>query len=285
LVGFNAAESTDIFLRSKLDAQTGSDYVIYSNGTGKANIASANDMTGDLMRKGLAKLRGKNVDPRFGDGSYLAIMHPDVYSDLLADAASGGVLEIGRYAVPNELFMNNEVGKYANFRIVTSTNCKVEYNVGTALQTATTIGTNAAAGATVLALTAATGIVAGNTIAVTDNEGDVWTHKVTLVETNDVTIGPALNKNGNVFRTKTAGLQFAADAGNEVVEAHPVYTTYLAGSQALAYAWAKQPSVESFVPQTGMRRLTNVYWHALHGATAFRDESLIKIFSGSTLNA
>jgi N4-gp56 family major capsid protein len=59
------------------------------NGENVSSSTSAANMTAALSRKGVARLRGANVQPRDG-GFYTALIHPDVSYDLRSEAQSSG---------------------------------------------------------------------------------------------------------------------------------------------------------------------------------------------------
>lgn len=56
------------------------------------------------------------------DGSYVAIVHPDIAADLMLDDR---FIDVTKYSAATRLF-NNEIGKLHNVRFVKSTNAKIE---------------------------------------------------------------------------------------------------------------------------------------------------------------
>lgn len=282
LVGQNAGESTDLYFRSALDAQTDARYVTYggTGNTAKSGIDGGDDMTGALVRSSVTTLRSRNARP-FEGTDYVLVVHPDVENDLYADTASTGFALAGRYAVPGDLF-NMEVGKYSSARIVSTTSAKVEHYAGTVNQADTTVDGAVAAGATTFDVASATGIVAGDVVSIETAGGDWYSFLVDSIASTTITITGAFNKNGNRFTS--VGMPEALAGGETVREAEAVYTSYLIGAQALAWAWALKPEIRTIQRQTGMGRLTDVSWYALHGAKAFRDASLHKIYTSASTN-
>ena len=283
LVGQNMGESTDLYARSIFDTQVGTAYVTYVGQTAKSSIASTNIMTAAVVRQARTKLEKENVpvDPRFG--SYIAIMHPEVLYDLRKETGDAAWISVAKYADP-QAALKGEIGMFDNFRFISTTNVKHEPDAGAAAQAATTASTGNSAGSTTLDVTDASGIVAGDEISITHAaSGDTYTYEVQSVSTNELTIGVAYNKNGTVYRTKTAGLVEAAVAGDVVKEGVNVYTSYFIGHQALAYAYARRPNMVVSGPFDKLQRLLNVGWYALHAYGELRPESLHKVFSASSI--
>jgi hypothetical protein len=175
-----------------------------------------------------------------------------------------------------------EVGKYSSARIVSTTSAKVEHYAGTVNQADTTVDGAVAAGATTFDVASATGIVAGDVVSIETAGGDWYSFLVDSIASTTITITGAFNKNGNRFTS--VGMPEALAGGETVREAEAVYTSYLIGAQALAWAWALKPEIRTIQRQTGMGRLTDVSWYALHGAKAFRDASLHKIYTSASTN-
>lgn len=288
LVAKNAAESTDQLIQEELQVQSGSDYVRFAGGnTAKTGIdnSAGDSLDLDVIREAAAIQDSYNVEPIDRLGEKVLYIHPMQKADLFGDStAVSGFNAVGTYITPDngEIFRNNEIGKLAGYRIVETNAVRVEYYAGATLQPDTTIAGAHAAGATTVSVAAATGIVAGDIVNF-EIGSDWYSHVVTGVSTNDLTIGPAFRKNGYTFNyARVAGLAAAAAGGETAREAHPVFTAYFLGKQALAYAYGMRPMVAESVDMTGMQRLRNVYWYAFHNVGELRPESLLKFYTGST---
>jgi N4-gp56 family major capsid protein len=113
VVGFNAGISIDDVCRSVLQAGT---QVAYSGGVaGRTNIAAANVLTGNDVRKAKAKLRGQNV-PTFG-GSYVSVIHPDVAYDFTGASGGANFRDPHTYSDPSAIW-NGELGMFEGFRFI-----------------------------------------------------------------------------------------------------------------------------------------------------------------------
>jgi len=96
MLSFNMRDSLDALVWAKLTGlatgrftgTTSSDESTV-NGQDVSASTSAPYMTAALARRGVAKLRGANVQPRDG-GLYTALIHPDVSYDLRSEAQSSG---------------------------------------------------------------------------------------------------------------------------------------------------------------------------------------------------
>jgi N4-gp56 family major capsid protein len=134
VVGHNMAVSIDLIARAAYDAQVGSDYVTYADGGGSAGgIGSGDVITAELVRKIYNKLERANV-PKLSGGFYVAVLHPDVIFDLRNEgygtAANAGTWRAPReYTAPDAIF-NGEVGEFEGFRIVSTSNARIQAGAG-----------------------------------------------------------------------------------------------------------------------------------------------------------
>jgi len=134
VVGHNMASSIDLIARAAHDAQVGADYVTYAGGgSTPTGIGSGDIITAEMVRKIYNKLERANV-PKLKGGFYVAVMHPDVIFDLRNEgygtAANAGTWRAPReYAAPEDVF-NGEVGEYEGFRIVSTSNARVQTDAG-----------------------------------------------------------------------------------------------------------------------------------------------------------
>ncbi len=121
-VAYNAKATIDEFVARKLAAGTN---VIYagSGNAARTDLTGTDVVDGRLLRRAKQTMVGDNV-PKFGDGSYHAIVHPDVVFDIEDDTDIGGWIDADRYAGSVKL-MSGELGKYAGIRFVESSNARV----------------------------------------------------------------------------------------------------------------------------------------------------------------
>jgi N4-gp56 family major capsid protein len=88
----------------------------YINGTARSSQATSSIMTGAILKKMAAVLSTANV-PRFADGYFRALMHPEVIYDLMVDTAAGGWMDANKYQ-SNVALLRGEIGSYGGFRIL-----------------------------------------------------------------------------------------------------------------------------------------------------------------------
>jgi N4-gp56 family major capsid protein len=129
-VGRNAAAVADFVIASAVLGSTLSTW--WPNGrANRAALTTGDQLTAATLRAVVARLKKRNV-PTFPDGTYHAMVDPNVVSDLQSDTAVGGWIEASKYGAPEQL-MNGEIGKIAGVRFI-------ESNVGLAVNTAGGVG-------------------------------------------------------------------------------------------------------------------------------------------------
>lgn len=108
--------------------------VIYSDATAtQVNNSSDDLLAADIIqardvRRAVALMRAANI-PAFPDGMYHAIIHPLVSADLMAETASGGWLDVARYADTMGI-LNGEIGRFAGVRFMESSQAAVKVDAG-----------------------------------------------------------------------------------------------------------------------------------------------------------
>lgn len=115
-VARNALATIDLNVSRTISATTSMRYA--STASARNQITNAMKLTGDEVRKHVAKMKTLNI-PTFPDGTYRAIIHPNSVYDLQGDTATGGWLDAAKYAQPGAL-LNGEVGKYMGVRFIES---------------------------------------------------------------------------------------------------------------------------------------------------------------------
>jgi len=129
LMGFNAGESLDLIARDALDAQTGATWVGFAGAAaGTAEITIGDELSAADFRRARAKLAAANVPPLEG-GYYVAVVHPHVLKDLL-DETGGGALRTPAEYSGRVAAVPGEVGIFEGFRIVESSNAKLQSKAG-----------------------------------------------------------------------------------------------------------------------------------------------------------
>ena len=128
--GRQAALTIDRLVREILVAGASVQYVTQ---TARNLLATSNVVTAAQVKKMAANLKRNNV-PSFRDGSYRAIIHPDVVYDLQTDTATGAWLDI-KYTDAIGL-ISGEIGRFAGVRFIESTEAWTDPNGGAGSVTA-----------------------------------------------------------------------------------------------------------------------------------------------------
>lgn len=121
-----AAKSVDVLVREILAAGASVQYA--GTATSRATVATSHVITGALVKKMVTILARNNV-PRFGDGFYRCILHPDSLYDLQTDTANGGWIDVWKYT-DNRPLLTNEIGTFGGVRFQISSNAKVFATAG-----------------------------------------------------------------------------------------------------------------------------------------------------------
>lgn len=117
LLGNQAGATLDTITREKL---VGGTNVIYSGGVASREALTANNkLTVDDIMKAVRALKNQNAEKI--DGSFVAIVHPDVVYDLMHDPMWEAVKS---YADPADWY-EGEIGKIAGVRFVETTEAKI----------------------------------------------------------------------------------------------------------------------------------------------------------------
>jgi len=116
-VGYNAGISVDTIARAA--AQAGNN-VIYATGgavapTSRTTINSDDTLSANDVRRAVAQLRKANV-PTF-NGSYVAVIHPDVSYDFRSDTDAAAWRTPANYVNPEGIY-NGEIGLFEGVRFI-----------------------------------------------------------------------------------------------------------------------------------------------------------------------
>lgn len=134
LLGNQAGTTLDTITREVLNGGTN---VMYSGGVSARSSVTANcKLTVDDIYKAARFLKTQNA-PKI-DGSYVAIIHPDVAYDLMRDEEW---IEAHKYAATTELF-EGEIGKIGGVRFVETTEAKI-FEGDTPVYSTLVLGANA----------------------------------------------------------------------------------------------------------------------------------------------
>lgn len=117
LLGSQAGTTLDTITREVINAGTN---VMYSGGkTARKSLTADDKLSVDDIFKAARALKTKNA-PKI-NGSYVAIIHPDVAYDLMRDDEW---VDVHKYSATTEIF-EGEIGKIAGVRFVETTEAKI----------------------------------------------------------------------------------------------------------------------------------------------------------------
>ncbi len=136
LLGKQAGQALDIITREVINGGTN---VIFSGGLAEAReMLTKNDIIKiEDIYKAARFLKNQNA-PKI-DGSYVAIVHPDVAYDIMRDPEW---IDAHKYSATTELF-EGEIGKIAGIRFVETTQAKIFSGEGCSIYSTLVIGANA----------------------------------------------------------------------------------------------------------------------------------------------
>ena len=122
LLGGQSGTTMDTITREVLNAGTS---VMYAgNKSARAALAEGDKLTVDDIFKAARFLKKQNA-PKI-NGSYVAIIHPDVAYDLMRDEEW---IDVHKYSATSEIF-EGEIGKLGGVRFVETTEAKIFANAG-----------------------------------------------------------------------------------------------------------------------------------------------------------
>lgn len=116
-----SAEVIDSYVGQVLAAGTSVIYAGQGN-VARTDVGVTDTLTGTLIRRSVQGMKLDSI-PRFGDGTYHAIVSPAVVFDFEEDDALGGWKSIGTYTTPNGI-LAGELGKYGGVRFMESPNAR-----------------------------------------------------------------------------------------------------------------------------------------------------------------
>lgn len=122
-VSLNGVQTADAFVAYVVNQGAN---VMYA-GTGnlaRTDVGAGDVITGQTLRRANRSMK-RDLIPTFGDGKYRGIIEPGVVFDIEEDTAVGGWLAAQTYAGVQGGLMTGELGSYAGFRFMESTNAIV----------------------------------------------------------------------------------------------------------------------------------------------------------------
>ena len=265
IIAFNLADSIDTVAQNVL--RTGANVLRAGNYTSTAGVTSSDTFTSALARKTVAKLRTNKAIPRKGS-LYWAGIHPEVAHDLRAETGVGSWRQPHEYQSNDEIWAG-EIGTYEGAFYVESPRMFND-NLGAAKSTSTTTTTASGnVGTYVLAVTSTSGILVSDLVAGTNVPTGA---NVVSISGLNVTIDQAITTQV----TSGASITFTHETR--------VFNTYFAGQQALAEAVAEEPHVVIGPVVDKLMRHRPLGWYGVLGFSVYRDESLYRVETSSSID-
>ena len=283
IVGWNAGISTDGIARNAAGAGT---QVAYAGSkTSRAALAKTDILTGNDVRKAVAKLRKQNVATF--NGMYKGLIHPDASYDFRGGTGGTNWSDPHVYSDPSGIY-NGVIGNFQGVQFMETPRAPFFSDGGTSAYTISTIAVSS--NVATLTTSAAHGLVIGDNITIsgaTATSGTGSTSQlgfnaqftiVTVPSTTTVTVDVTGLSNVNAGTSLTL-----------VVNAVDVYGTLVMGRQALAKAFStgggygEQAQIVDVPVIDTLRRFTGIGWKHFVGYAPFRQAALYRIESGSSL--
>jgi len=277
IIAYNMADSVDELAQTALDGGTN---VIYGgDATSQATISqasTADTLSAANIRRAVAKLRANNAVARKGS-MYWAGIHPEVSHDLRSETGGAAWRDPHNYQEASNIWAG-EIGSFEGAYFVESPRLKVTgggATVGsTKSVTGITIASNIAGGYTATVAATAHGFSVGDFVVIAASSGVTGlnaTWQITSVADADTF----------TFLTSLSGTVTGASITAQ--KKTKVYRTFIAGQQALAEAVAEEPHVVIGPVTDKLMRHRPMGWYGVLGFSRFREESLYRIETASSI--
>ena len=303
LLGSQAGRTIDSVIRDVLISEGTN--VQYADGRVDSRVKlvggeeSGNDyMTVDCIRRAARALKAKNVDKI--NGSYVAIIHPDVSYDLMNDPKWESPKA---YCDPQDLY-NGEIGRIGGVRFVESSEAKVieaeKIIAGSSSATIVSYTTASSAGtapygeATVNQLVFGEAITADEAAALVGKEIELYDASAKTVELASVVGADAVNKK-LFLKSAPAGTYESGDkiyAANAGALGRSVYCTLVIGENAYGVIDIAGGGIEHIVKQLGsagtgdpINQRATVGWKSAVTACILAQEAIVRIETASSFES
>jgi N4-gp56 family major capsid protein len=278
LLGDQAGRTLDTITREVLCGGTG---VLYAGGTvnARTSITSSMKLTVTDIKKAVRELKVGLAKPI--NGSYVAIVHPDVVYDLMNDSEW---VNASQYAGSTQIF-EGEIGKLYGVRFVETTEAKV-WNGEDLASNSRTLAVNGA----VTANTQKTITFDGGTVAENALKGrmilvDGKTYEVASNTTTVITV----KSDSNLPAISNDVVIYPAEGGAGGVA---VYATIVLGANAYGTTMVEGGGLQSIVKQLGsggtadpLNQRATAGWKAIKTAEILYNDYMVRIESASTYSS
>ena len=272
VIAFNLADSID---KVAMETLRGGTNVIYGgSATSTGTVAAASTLDSADIRKAVAKLRSNKAAYRKGSMYWVGI-HPEVSHDLRAETGAAGWRDPHNYQ-SNENIWAGEIGSYEGAYFVESPRL---YSAKS--------GADQTALATAPAVSGVSGeftiVVANGAFGGRAEVGDKisGTNVGASAKITAISVG-ATNT------TLTVSVANSGTVGTNTLTVTPVtrvFSTIVAGKQAMAQAVAEEPHVVIGNVTDKLMRFRPMGWYGVLGFARYREEALYRLETGSSIAA
>lgn len=283
LLGQQAGRTLDTVTREILN---GGDSVQYGDGTvsHRYDLDQTNDkFTHDITRRAARFLKVQNA-PKI-DGSYVAIIHPDISYDIMSE--KDGWLEINKYTTSDKIF-NGEIGKVGGVRFVESTEAKIFHALGLtagarnlSVKTAISEAGKEIEVAELITAGDATAL-AGRKILIGDAQYEIAT----------ATAGAAGAAKITVTKDLTAAKDAVIYPGEAGTAGIDVYSTLVLGANAFGTTNVEGGGLQTFIKQLGsggtsdpLNQRATLGWKATKTAVRLVETFMLRVETASTFQS
>jgi N4-gp56 family major capsid protein len=278
IIAYNMADSIDQLAMSALNGGT---FVQYAGATATstATVTAAATVDSADIRKIVAKMRSRKAVPREGN-LYWTGIHPEVSHDLRAETGNVGWRDIHAQTDSGQgNLWAGTIGTYEGAFFV-ETNRMYSAKSGADQSTLATTAVTVAGASAAFTL----GVASSAVIASRAEVGD----KISGTGIASGAKISAISTSGSTTTITVDTQHSAAVTATTVVTVTPVtrvFSTIVAGKQALAEAVAVEPNVVIGPVTDSLMRFRPIGWYGVLGFARYREASLFRIESGSSIAA
>jgi len=272
VIAFNLADSID---KVAMETLRGGTNVIYGgSATSTGTVAATSTLDSADIRKAVAKLRANKAAYRKGSMYWVGI-HPEVSHDLRAETGAAGWRDPHNYQAGEQIWAG-EIGAYEGAYFVESPRLYSAKAGADQTALSTSPAVSGASGAfTIVVANGAFGGRAevGDKISGT-NVGS--SAKITAISV------------GATNTTLTVDVANSGTVGTNTLTVTPVtrvFSTIVAGKQAMAQAVAEEPHVVIGNVTDKLMRFRPMGWYGVLGFARYREEALYRLETGSSIAA
>ena len=283
IVGWNAGISTDGIARNAAGAGTQVAYA--GSATSRATVAKTSTIAGNDVRRAVATLRKQNVATF--NGMYKGLIHPDASYDFRGATGGTNWSDPHVYSDPSGIY-NGVIGNFQGVQFMETPRAPFFSDGGLNSFTISTIAV--ASNVATITTSAAHGLSVGDTLTISGATATSGTGSTSQLGFN-AQFTVATVPSTTTLTVSVLGLS-NVNAGTSLtlaVNAVDVYGTLVMGRQALAKAFStgggygEQAQIVDVPVIDTLRRFTGIGWKHFVGYSVFRQASLYRIESGSSI--